>query len=74
MPTPQSPKNIFGIDYFGWKRPTLIISTSFSTSRPQEAVGSNEVTPQPLSVQTRQAQTSQLLLTGHSFQPFRQFC
>lgn len=57
-----------------WKGPKWIISTSFSTSPPQEAVHSKEVTPQPPSVQTGQAQTSQMLLTQYSFQPFQQFC
>ncbi|KAK4816662.1 hypothetical protein QYF61_019898, partial [Mycteria americana] len=37
-----------------------------------EAVESNEVTPQPPFLQTRQAQSPQPLLIGHSFQPFHQ--
>lgn len=45
-------------------------STLFSTSPLWEAGESHEVIPSVL--QTRQAQSSQLLLTGHSFQPFHQ--
>ena len=44
------------------------LSTSISTSPPQKAVESNEVGPQSPSLQTRQDQSPQLLLTGHSFQ------
>ena len=40
------------------------LSTSLSTSPPQEAVGSNGVAPQPPSLQTKQAQSPQPLLTG----------
>ena len=42
------------------------LSTSLSTSPPQEAVKSNQVAPQPPFLQTRQTQSSQLLLTGCS--------
>jgi len=48
------------------------INTSFSTSPPQEAVRSNKVAPQPPFLQTRQTQSPQLLLTGHTFQLFHQ--
>ena len=50
------------------------ISTSLSLSAPQEAVESNEVTPQPPALQTRQTQCPQLLFIRHAFQPFHQLC
>jgi len=50
------------------------ISTSLSMSPPQEAVDSNEVTPQPPLLQTRQAQSPQLLHIAHAFQAFHQPC
>ncbi|KAK4811244.1 hypothetical protein QYF61_022141 [Mycteria americana] len=39
-----------------------------------ETVESNEVAPQPPFLQTIQAQSPQLLLRGHAFQPFQQLC
>ena len=48
------------------------LSTSLSTSPPQEAVESNEVAPQPPFLQTRQIQNPQPLLTVHAFQLFHQ--
>ena len=48
------------------------ISTFLSTLSPQEAAESNEIIPQPPFLQTRQAQSPQLLLIGHAFQPFHQ--
>ncbi|KAK4816220.1 hypothetical protein QYF61_013458 [Mycteria americana] len=39
-----------------------------------EAVQRNEVIPQSSSLQTRQSQGPQPLLTGHAFQPFHQLC
>ncbi|KAK4815415.1 hypothetical protein QYF61_001403 [Mycteria americana] len=50
------------------------LSTSLSSSPPQKAVESNEVTPQPPFLPTRQAQSARPLLTGHAFQPFHQLC
>jgi len=50
------------------------LSTSLSTSPPQGAVGSNEVAPQPPSLQTRQNWSPQPLLTGHSIQPCHRWC
>jgi len=50
------------------------IATSLSTSIPQEAVESNEVTPQPPFLQKGQTQSPQMPLIGHSFQPFHQLC
>ena len=44
------------------------LSTSLSTFCPQGAIESNEAAPRPPFLQTRQAQSSQLLLTGHDFQ------
>lgn len=44
------------------------MSPSLSTFSPQETVESNEVTPQPLSLQSRQA------FMRHVFQPFQQLC
>lgn len=55
----------------GHKRQEL--STALSISSPQEAAQSNEVPPQFPSLQTGQAQSPQLLLTGHSFQPLISF-
>lgn len=42
-------------------------------SPPQEAAENNEVTPQPLSLQVRQAQGPQLLLTGLASSPVTTF-
>lgn len=49
-------------------------STSRSTSSPRQTLGSQEITPQPPFLQTRQAQGPQGLLTGPSFQPHHQLC
>ena len=46
------------------------IITSLSTSPPQKAAEGNEVTLQNPFLWTRQTQSSQSLLTVHSFQPF----
>jgi len=56
----------------------LLLDTSekrsaLSTSTPQEAGASNEVTSKPPFFQTRKAQSLVLLFTGHAFQPFHQF-
>lgn len=40
----------------------------------RKLLGSNEVTPQPPCLQTRQVQSPQTLLTGHDFQLFHQLC
>jgi len=46
--------------------------TSLSTSPPQEAAESTEITSQPSFLQSRQPKC--LLLTGHAFQFFYQLC
>ena len=50
------------------------LSTSLCMSPPQEAAGSNEVAPHPPFLQTRQAQSPQLLLIAHASQTFHQLC
>jgi len=50
------------------------ISTSLSPFPPQEAAESKEVAPRPPFLRTRQAQSPQLLLIGHAFQPCHQRC
>lgn len=49
------------------------IQTSLSTSPPQEAVESNEVTPQPF-LQTKKCRSPQPLLIGYYFPPLHRFC
>jgi len=48
------------------------LSTSLSTSPPQEAAESREVAPQPPALQTRQTQSPQPLLREHTCQPLPQ--
>ena len=50
------------------------LSASISISPPQEAIESNEVTPQPPFLQTRQTQSPSPHIIGHAFQPFHQLC
>ena len=50
------------------------IGISLSTSPPHKPIESSEAAPQPHMLQTRQAPSSRLFLTGPGFQPFQQLC
>lgn len=64
-----------------WTSPGAVLSHSYLSYHwipgtpfptPQERAESNEAAPQPSFHQTSQTPSSQLLLTGYSFQPFHQ--